>query len=265
MYEPKGKTLVLFDAMRAAPGQPIWTQDDCALVMGLPRSMVPPYLKTALEKGAMYRRLNDRNQPEFSLKPFPVVAPAEDPRVPKFGEPWTPPKMTAPRPGSDVPVPSRAPGVPPAAVGAPAAEPEKMCAGCTRPICWDKGCVAGRVVGVIVPAVPIPASASSPTPSPAPTPAPTAMPTLASTPSPAAEPEIPRFLSEARREAPATGSEVRRDWDRPGYDSDPTHFDLEISLRTGGAKLTVPGHGTVHLTCEQREQLAEWLAPTEAA
>lgn len=45
----------------------------------------------------------------------------------------------------------------------------------------------------------------------------------------------------------------------------PDEFDLQISLRTGGAILQVPGHGAIPLTSEQRQQLVEWCRPEKQA
>lgn len=68
------------------------------------------------------------------------------------GAGFVPAPMPVPRPGSDVPAPSRAPGAPPA--------PTKLCADCDRQICRDKGCMNGRQSQVTAPeATPTPAPA----------------------------------------------------------------------------------------------------------
>ena len=125
-YQPKGKVKVLLDAMDKAPGQPIWSQEEAALVMEIPRNEVPQYLATALHNQAMFRRVVD-GKLQISRKPFPVPAPAENFRIPKFGEQWEPPKMVVPREGSDSPKTSLtlvdvAPA--PLIAAAPAPEPE---------------------------------------------------------------------------------------------------------------------------------------------
>lgn len=129
-YEPTGKVKPFVDAVRREPAR-IWTPAEAAVLIGCPQSSVGSWLDYSLKQKAVYRgkragQVVYSGQPfppeaafphpaERNAAPAPTAAPPADLRVPRFGEPWTPPKMTAPRPGSDVPVPARAPGAPPAA------------------------------------------------------------------------------------------------------------------------------------------------------
>lgn len=121
-YEPRGKVKLLADAMAADP-QRIWTSPEVANVMQVHQGALTAHLDTAVRNGAIFRKLvNGRCQ--YSPKPFP--ADAADIVVPTFTG-FVPPKMTAPRAGSDVPHvnPPREP-VPPAATAAPVPAPAPM-------------------------------------------------------------------------------------------------------------------------------------------
>lgn len=110
-------------------------------------------------------------------------------------EKFIPTKTSAPRPGTDVPHPRRT---------AP-----NLCTGCSKAACWDNGCQS--------PAKAEPEPASAPTPAPTPSPAPTAAP----------EPPLTTQVEHV-------GAEVRRDWDRPGYDVPMAEAKASISEEVGG-------------------------------
>lgn len=149
-YEPRGKVKVLTAAMAADP-QRIWSSPEVAEVMEVHQGALTAHLDSAIRHGAMYRRLvNGRCQ--YSLRPFPAEAPPPALDIPRF----VPPQMRAPREGSDVRLPQRAPGTPPAPTGT-----------------YSPGPVAAAapVAAPIVPA-PTPAPTAAPGPAPAPEDAP---------------------------------------------------------------------------------------------
>lgn len=130
-WEPRDgtKVAVLLAAMEAQrASRPIWSQTDAAQAMDVPRSMVPQYIAAACNAERLYRRtLANGSGIELSLERFPAHAPAPLP-IPTFGKAaaaaasaavrgFVPPKMTAPRPGSDHHLPKTAPGGPPAPSG----------------------------------------------------------------------------------------------------------------------------------------------------
>lgn len=111
-YEPQpgSKVSLLLEAMRAAGDKSVWTQDEAARAMGVPRSMVPNYTAACLNHKLLYRRMEQGGM-SFSLQPFPVeleiprfsdTAPAPSPLASRTVVGFVPPPMTAPRPGSDV-------------------------------------------------------------------------------------------------------------------------------------------------------------------
>lgn len=300
-YEPSVKTRHAIDACKAEPHR-IFTQEDLAKVMGLPRSQVPIYLDAAVKHQLIFRNPLP-GVIQYAGVPFKTdSAPAA--KGSSAAPAWAPPQMKAPRPGSEVPLPSTRAPLPPAPTAAPAGERKKLCPGCTRSICWDKGCVADKVSEQIAAAppkptaaptadpfvrcggcqrtscsaengcafaqglkaacapAPTPAQAPVATPAPPPAPTPTPAPLPAPTPMPTPAPDVPRFSAKTANVSTAPSTISPRA--QPADDSD-DEFDLQISLRTGAAVLTVPGQGTVVLTSGQREQLAEWLAPTERA
>jgi len=118
-YEPQphSKVGILLAAMRAtAAEKPVWTTEEVAKTMGVPRGSIAPYLVSALNHRLLYRRTTQAGI-ELSISPFgPVIAAAAY-------EPYVPPKTAAPRAGSDVRLPSRAPGNPPAPNGQAALPP----------------------------------------------------------------------------------------------------------------------------------------------
>lgn len=185
MYEPSGRVKPFIDAVRREPTR-IWKPAEVAVLIGCPQSSVGSWLDYSLKQKAVYRG-KQHGQVVYAGQPFPpeaayphpaernaapahtpAPAPVADLRVPRFGEAWTPPKMTAPRPGSDVPAPARAPGAPPAAA-APAPTP-----------------APARIITreVITPAPLNTYRAEPPVPTPAPTPGPAPAPTSAPTPAP---------------------------------------------------------------------------------
>ncbi len=148
---------VLLAAMEAdRASHPVWSQTEAAKAMNVQRSMVPTYVAAACNAERLFRRtLVNGDGIELSLTRFPSLVPgstpaaapaAGDPRAPGPGG-FIPAPMTAPRPGSDARLPKTAPGTPPA----PIATRKPLCAGCTRSICWEKGCVAGKVADLIIP------------------------------------------------------------------------------------------------------------------
>jgi hypothetical protein len=194
-YEPTGQAKVFIDAVRREPAR-IWTPEEAAILLGCTQSRVGAWLDYAMRQKAVFRGKKG-GKVVYSGQPFPpeaaYPAPAqrntqaagEDIRVPKFTD-FVPPSMTAPRPGSEV---SRAPAPKPPELcrGCSKAvcwekgcqngqKTRATCAGCTRPICQEKGCVAGTAQSLIV---------ATPRPTPAPTPAPTAA-TAPPKPAPAA-------------------------------------------------------------------------------
>lgn len=108
---PDSKVGILLAAMReVAAERPVWTQDEAAKAMGVPRSMVPNYVAACLNHKLLYRR-REQGGMSFSLQPFPVeleiprfsdTAPAPSPLASRTVVGFVPPPMTAPRPGSDV-------------------------------------------------------------------------------------------------------------------------------------------------------------------
>lgn len=132
-YEPKGRAKLGVDAMDADPDPGrIWSSEELSKIMGVPQSGVPANLLSALNNRRVYRRLNGSGKLEWRRIPFDAPAEVD---VPRFSEqtvaapddryetPTWVPKMTAPRPGSDVPAPSRGPGAPPAPNGVAAIAP----------------------------------------------------------------------------------------------------------------------------------------------
>lgn len=123
-YEPQpdSKAGQLLEAMRAAADKPVWTQEEAAKAMGVPRSMVPNYTAACLNHKLLFRRMEQGGM-SFSLQPFPAEleiprfsdrAPAPSPLASRTVVGFVPAPMNAPRPGSDVrhvnpPAPTPAP------------------------------------------------------------------------------------------------------------------------------------------------------------
>jgi hypothetical protein len=206
-YEPGGKTKIGVDAILGAPNR-IWLAADLAPLMDVARSAVPAYLDRPIRHGLIFRSV-ETGAPRYAGTAFAPAPSRNAIHVPTFGKDaaaaaadsvgaeskharqpgpsgFVPPKMTAPRVGSDIPAPSRAPGPPPTG--------QKLCAGCTRDICREKGCWSQRANQLIEPRAPAAAS-----PAPAPTVAPTPAPTAAPTPAP-----TPPAVTPAPTEAPQT-------------------------------------------------------------
>lgn len=142
-YEPTPKVKAVIDAMRAEP-QKIWTSAEVAPILEVLRAQVPSYLETAVRNRVLFRKINRSGKLEFSAQPFPVDPPATSELTVPTLSTWKPPRMEAPRAGSDERLPTRAPGSPPApSAAAPSA-------------------------GAPVPPPAEPASAPAPEPSPAP-------------------------------------------------------------------------------------------------
>lgn len=257
-YTPSPKTQLAIDVCTASPNR-IFTQEDMAKVMGVAKSNVPNYLDVAVRRGLIYRNPLP-GVVQYAGSPFAALSPKPQASATVNG--FTPAPMTAVRPGSEQP-------------RVASSRPPSLCTGCSKAECWDRGCqnkvtptpaptappTPTRAPAPIATAAPTPRPTPAPTPvpTPAPTPVPTPMPTPAPTSAPA---EIPRFGAETAPVSTAPSTQHPR----VRLDSDSTpEFDLRISLRTGDAELDVPGYGTVRLTAAQREQLAEWLAPTEKA
>lgn len=92
-YEPRGKVKNVLEAMRAEPER-IWTSVDVAKVLEVNSASVSAHLDTSIRHGLIYRQIV-AGRVQYNTRPF---APA-----------YVPPQMTAPREGSDVRMPSRAP------------------------------------------------------------------------------------------------------------------------------------------------------------
>lgn len=129
--QPDSKAGRLLVAMRES-NRAIWTRRECAEHMGCDGFNVPNYLKAALAHGQVHA---DKSGGQFSLQPFTATF-TEGTSEPIGSAPsdqvngYVPPKMVAPRPGSDVPAPARAPGPPPAPV---AEEPAPALADASTP------------------------------------------------------------------------------------------------------------------------------------
>lgn len=137
----------LLGAMRGSrQTSPIWTQDQAATAMSVKRALVPNYIAAACNAGVLHRRTVHGGL-ELSLDPFPASTPSGDLRIPTFGKAaataaadtvtgYVPPRMMAPRPGSEHPrvltstprpAPLGAPPAPaPAAVGPEAAAADAL-------------------------------------------------------------------------------------------------------------------------------------------
>jgi hypothetical protein len=111
-YEPQpgSKVSLLLEAMRAAADKPVWTQDEAARSMGVPRSMVPTYVAACCNHKLLFRRMGQGGI-DLSLQPFPAEleiprfdghARAPSPQSSATVVGYVPPPMMAPRPGSDV-------------------------------------------------------------------------------------------------------------------------------------------------------------------
>lgn len=245
-HELSAKTKLAIAACQAEPTR-IFTQEELAKVMGLPRSQVPLYMKAAVERGLIHRNPLP-GVLQFAGTPFATSAGTEA-RASAAAPAWAPKPMTAPRPGSEQPRRSLA-SMPPAPTAAPVPTPapeRKLCPNCSRSICQQKGCIAAQTSALI-----IPAATPAPSPAPAPTPAPTSAPTPAPTPMPAtATPEIPRFGAHT---APAsTEPSTIRPRVRVSAD-EPQEFDAWYSVRTGSMRLVgvkVEPDGSVLITPEQ--------------
>lgn len=111
------KIAVLLAAMEADRAtHPTWSQAEAAEAMDVPRAMVPNYVAAACNAERLFRR-TVHGGIELSLQRFPApgaAAEAADLRIPTFGKGaaaaaadsvtgFVPPKMTAPRPGSEHP------------------------------------------------------------------------------------------------------------------------------------------------------------------
>lgn len=156
-YEPQPHTKVwkLLNAMREAhDDERIWTLDEAARIMDVPRSNVPAYIASACNHRLMHRR-SVQGGLELRIKAF------EPPKGATY-EPYVPTKVTVPRPGSDVRVEKP--------------RPPTLCTGCSKEACWDHGCQdearknASNVDRVIPIASPSPAPTPAPTPAPMPAP-----------------------------------------------------------------------------------------------
>lgn len=110
-YEPRGKVKVLVDAMRADPER-VWTSPEAAKVMEVHQGALSAHLDTAVRNACIYRRL-EAGRCQYALKPFDAPPPLSVPAAT-----WTPPRMVAPRPGSDQPAAPSAPAPAPVAAEA---------------------------------------------------------------------------------------------------------------------------------------------------
>jgi hypothetical protein len=213
--KPGTKLDALVTAMRSsASDHPIWTQDEAADVMGVPRSQVPAYLVSALSHGLLHRRTAQAGL-ELSLQPF---APPAQPRY----ERYTPAPAQVPRAGSDVRLESK---------------PPKLCTGCSKSACWDDGCQEKRAQAeataqeqqALHDATPTPEparAAPAPTPAPPPTPAPTPAPLPKPRPTPAPTPTPAPAPTAAPAPAPAADPE-------PEPEPEEGEPDALYSCRTG--------------------------------
>lgn len=164
-YEPRGKMIDLMAAFRAEP-QRVFRGPEVAAMLGCKNypSSINQYIFAAVAGGIAFKRQVESGwyyagspvSDELLLKagisvqvrpgngkqvasqstPEQIEAARADPRAPKFGEPWTPPKMTPPRAGNEAPrAEAQAPAGPapitaaaPAPPAAPAPQPEAAAA-----------------------------------------------------------------------------------------------------------------------------------------
>jgi hypothetical protein len=123
-YEPRGKMIEVMAAVRAEPDR-AFTLQEIAAILGRPPhpSTLAIYLHAALKHGSLHENIDEQGVSLFKAMPFRnggrVNAPSAqvDPGASQVAPAWSPPKMVAPRPGSD----AKSPRLTPAAV-APAAE-----------------------------------------------------------------------------------------------------------------------------------------------
>jgi hypothetical protein len=154
-YEPRGKMIDLLAAIRSEPERAFSMKEVCA-VLGCKayRSTVDQYIYAAINDGQMFKREIDgavyyagapvsdailtksgiqlpprRGQggliPTGSRSQAEIDAARSDVRAPKFDGPWTPPRMVAPRPGSDIAHVAEKPQELPSPPAAPAPAPVK--------------------------------------------------------------------------------------------------------------------------------------------
>lgn len=99
-YEPRGKMQNVLAAMREAP-QVLMASDEIARLLDVMPKQVASYTMAALDHGALYSKMV-RGRMFYKCVPFTqtdVDAICAQPA------PWSPPRMVAPRPGSDGPAP----------------------------------------------------------------------------------------------------------------------------------------------------------------
>lgn len=96
-FEPRGKAGLLYAAMKADPGKVVWSALEAANVMGIPRAILPTYLRPTIDHGLIFVQVDDRRS-FYSLKPFEPGTPEKlmIPTIKKPGD-WVPPVMTPPR------------------------------------------------------------------------------------------------------------------------------------------------------------------------
>lgn len=115
-YEPRGKVAALINAMRARPQKEFWTSQEVSLEMDVHQASLTAHLGAAIRNGALHRRMDGNGRCQYSAKPFQPSEPLE---IPQF----IPPRMVAPREGSDIPLPSVHPTPAPTEAPAPAPAP----------------------------------------------------------------------------------------------------------------------------------------------
>lgn len=156
VYEPRGKVKLFVDAARAEP-QRHFTVPEAARIMSITPTAVSTHLATAMRNHVIFSdrrghysftpigadgRPNPTNAGHVYPDRSPSVTPPDDLRIPKFGA-FVPPQMECTRAGAGQPVggvvladamrnfPERV---------AKEVDLSKLCRGCTRGECWDKGC-----------------------------------------------------------------------------------------------------------------------------
>jgi len=249
-YVPTGKVRPVVEAMAEDPGR-LWTSAEIAEAMGVAPATVSAYTEYPLRHQVMFRGTR-RGVTVYAGKPIPIEAPA-----PAF-QAYVPPQMKAPRLGSEQPRKGANPPPP-----TPRHRPPGMCAGCERPLCWDKGCIAASLPAAAAKAPAVASPPITPAPTPIPTPAPIealkAMPTTEMTtpaPPPTTALDIPKFGAAPPAPAQRRPSEGLAGGAAP-------EFDAWISARTGNIRLigaTIDADGTVTLKPDQMALLREQLA-----
>lgn len=255
-YVPSGKVKLGVDALHAQPNR-IFTSEDLAKVMSVTRSAVPAYMDSAVRHGLVYRNTK-HGALQYAGSPFSdAVAPAPVASAQVVG--YVPASMQAPRPGSEQPRRSLA-TLPPTSSSAPApakpqppAERKCLCPGCSRSICWEKGCMASDVARLIE-------FSSAPGPTPAPTPSPTPAPIPMPTPAPTIASDVPRFGVRTANVSTEPSTIRPRDSGQRQAEEAAQEFDAWFSVRTGKMRLVgveIDAEGGVVLTKEQLETLRE--------